>query len=178
MPAGKCMADDALTQGEKLRPVVAGRSVNVLDIEKIRHLVKIMVDNDLMEVALRDGEEEVTLRRGVAAPVSAPSQPHTPHAGPVAAVVTEPNSTEAVAEDLLTIKSPMVGTFYASSSPDAPPYVQVGSSIQADTVVCIVEAMKVFNEIKAEVSGIIEKLLVKNAEPVEYGQPLFLVRPA
>jgi len=79
--------------------------------------------------------------------------------------------------EYVEIKSPMVGTFYAAPDPDSPPFVQLGSTVNPSTVVCIVEAMKVFNEIKAELSGTIQKILVKNEEPIEYGQPLFLVRP-
>ncbi|MGE0434687.1 MAG: acetyl-CoA carboxylase biotin carboxyl carrier protein [Planctomycetota bacterium] len=83
----------------------------------------------------------------------------------------------ARAAGLVEIKSPMVGTFYTQQSPDTPPYVEVGTEVNAETVVCIIEAMKVFNEIKAEVSGEIVEILVGNSEPVEYGQPLFLVKP-
>ena len=79
--------------------------------------------------------------------------------------------------DLVEISSPMVGTFYSASDPDTPPFAKVGMHVQADTVICIVEAMKVFNEIKAEVSGTIERILVKNEQSLEYGQPMFLVRP-
>jgi acetyl-CoA carboxylase biotin carboxyl carrier protein len=79
--------------------------------------------------------------------------------------------------DLLEINSPMVGTFYSAPSPDTPPFVSVGTSIGPESVVCIVEAMKVFNEIKAEIAGTVEKILVKNEQAIEYGQTLFLVRP-
>lgn len=90
-----------------------------------------------------------------------------------------PPAGHEVSEDshLSSISSPMVGTFYAAAAPDAEAYVRVGDRIRADTVVCIVEAMKVMNEIKAEVSGVIEKIMVENGQPVEFGQPMFMIRP-
>jgi len=161
----------------------------LLDIEHIRQLIEMMVENELTEVSLRDGEEEVNLRRpppghvmetscavaAPAAPVAVPAAaPAAAPAAPPAEAVAQPAAEE---EELLTITSPMVGTFYTSSSPDAPAFVQAGSQVTPDSAVCIVEAMKVFNEIKAEVSGTIHKILVKNEQAVEFGQPLFLVRP-
>lgn len=161
----------------------------MLDIDKIRQLVDMMMVNDLVEISLRDGDVEVSLRRpapntGAVTPVMA-GAPFVGAGIPnVAAATAAPVAAEtpAAKEDepeveLVQIKSPMVGTFYTASDPDSPPYVQVGAVIHPDSVVCIVEAMKVFNEIKAEVAGTIEKVLVHNEKPVEYGQPLFLVRP-
>ncbi len=148
----------------------------MLDIEKIRQLIEMMVENDLVEVSLRDGEEEVQLRR--------PTGPCEPivQTGPAAAAVVTSAPASVLAEPevddgLVTISSPMVGTFYSSSDPDAAPFVAVGSPVSAGAVVCILEAMKVFNEIKSEVSGILEKVLVTNLEAVEFGQPLFAVKP-
>ena len=156
----------------------------MLDIDKIRELVDMMVANDLVEISLRDGDVEVNLRRptvgvseGVAVVTTQPALLN-PTANPVAdAPAPEAPATEAQDTELVEIKSPMVGTFYVARDPDSPQFVELGSPVNSDTVVCIVEAMKVFNEIKAEVTGTIEKILVKNEEPVEYGQPLFLVRP-
>ncbi|MHC4767419.1 MAG: acetyl-CoA carboxylase biotin carboxyl carrier protein [Planctomycetota bacterium] len=153
----------------------------MLDIRKLKELVRLMVNNDLTELDLRDSEEQVTLRRH--GPGGAPQVVTAPAAitssAPVAAA---PTGATAVAEapdpDLPTIDSPMVGTFYAAPNPDSPPFVSVGSSVDAETVVCLVEAMKIFNEIKAERSGTIEKALVSNGESVEFGQPLFKVRPS
>jgi acetyl-CoA carboxylase biotin carboxyl carrier protein len=150
-----------------------------------------MIANDLVEISLRDGEEEVNLRRpGAGAGAFGPVVTATPAMGnpmpmpnpaPAATVPAGQEAAEASAKEpevaLLEIKSPMVGTFYAAPDPDSPPYVSVGAPIDANSVVCIVEAMKVFNEIKAEVTGTIEKILVKNEQPVEFGQPMFLVRP-
>ena len=90
---------------------------------------------------------------------------------------SQTNRGPAVDEDRLKVTSPMVGTFYASPNPEAAPYVKVGSKVSASSVVCIIEAMKVFNEIRSEVAGTIEKILVNNQQAVEYGQPLFVVRP-
>jgi acetyl-CoA carboxylase biotin carboxyl carrier protein len=159
----------------------------LLDVEKIRQLVEMMVANDLIEVSLRDGDVEVNLRRPNAnGPVGIPLPGHPSQVvvdvappAPVAEV-TRKSETPAASEeetDLVEITSPMVGTFYASSDPDSPPFVTVGAEVHASTVVCILEAMKVFNEIKAEISGTIERILAKNEQPVEYGQPLFAVRP-
>ena len=92
-------------------------------------------------------------------------------------LLTEVERLASEETELLTIKSPMVGSFYSASDPDSPPFVEVGSQVTPSTVVCILEAMKVFSEIKAEVSGTIEKILATNSQAVEYGQPLFLVRP-
>ncbi len=156
----------------------------MIDIRKLKELVKLMVGNDLTELDLRDSEEQVTLRRhGVHQPpqvVVAPgaraataepvqSPPVTAAAGAEVAAVSDKN--------LLKIESPMVGTFYAAANPEAPSFVRVGAQVEPDTVVCLIEAMKIFNEIKAECSGMIEKVLVESADSVEFGQAMFLVRP-
>ena len=153
----------------------------MLDIRKLKELVRLMVNNDLTELDLRDSEEQVTLRRhgpgGDPQVVTAPAALMSSAPGAAAAA-----GATAVAEtpdpDLPTIDSPMVGTFYAAPNPDSPPFVSVGSSVDAETVVCLVEAMKIFNEIKAGCTGTIEKALVSNGESVEFGQPMFLVRPS
>ena len=152
-----------------------------MDIEEIRKLIQLMVENDLSELDVTDGENKIKLRRGpsgevamvtpagpvaVAAPAAAPA-PQAPAAEGV--------SAEAV-ENVVDIKSPMVGTFYAASSPDMDAFVAVGSTVNDETVVCIVEAMKVMNEIKAECSGQIVEICVNNVQPVEYGQVLFRVK--
>ena len=150
----------------------------MLDIEKIRQLVDMMIANDLAEVSLRDGEQEIHLRRpNGEQPLGMPVMQ-----GPAVvsdAAPSPPVETPAADADdgLVEIRSPMVGTFYASPDPESPPFVEPGSAVHGNTVVCIVEAMKVFNEIKAELSGTIERCLVENQKSVEYGQPLFMVRP-
>jgi len=156
----------------------------LVDVEKIRQLIEMMVANDLVEISLRDGEEEVNLRRpqvvstGTGMSVlPAPAQVSLVPPPPMTSAPALPLSSSAKHEDLIEIVSPMVGTFFSASDPESPPFVDVGRQVQPGTVLCILEAMKVFNEIKSEVSGIIERILAKNAQAVEYGQPLFLVRP-
>ncbi len=139
-----------------------------------------MIEHELTEVELRDGEQCVVIKRGAppqAAPVVAIAPAMPPAAPAPAAPPPAPEATTAPGDGLLPIRSPMVGTFYAGPDPDAPPFVSVGSTVEADTIVCIIEAMKVFNEIKAEVAGTIEQVLARNEQAVEYGQPLYLVRP-
>ena len=152
---------------------------NLLDIDKIRQLIQMMVNNDLVEISLRDGDVEVSLRRPTASSVENVSVTTTqlPTATGPAGGDGQGQEEEKDDVELVEIQSPMVGTFYTSPDPDSPPFVKVGSVVQPDMVVCIVQAMKVFNEIKAEVSGTIERVLVKNEQPLEYGQPMFLVRP-
>jgi acetyl-CoA carboxylase biotin carboxyl carrier protein len=129
-------------------------------------LVELEIEQDDMAVRLRKAGAEV---HGV--PAAAPPVAAAGHAA------SAPAAAEGRKEDLPAITSPMVGTFYTSSSPEADVLVDVGDHVTEDTVVCIIEAMKVFNEIRAEMSGTIEKVLVANATAVEFGQPLFLVRP-
>ena len=137
---------------------------------------------DVGEVSLRNGEERWHVRRGaqaVSAPAYAsPAPPAAPAASSPAAASAEPPAAAAKpAADGVTIDSPTVGTFYEAASPEDPPLARVGDHVAPDTVVCLVEAMKVFNQIEAEVAGVIEEVLVKNGEAVEYGQPLFRITP-
>ena len=154
----------------------------MIELDKLKDIIQMMVDNDLSEVALRDGEETIKLRRGAGhAPQPVPTvfapAVIAPQAVPAAASAgVEPAATDGDA-GLIAIKSPMVGTYYSAPDPSSPPFVAVGSSVHPDTVVCVLEAMKVFNEIKAEVAGTVVQVLVANEDPVEYGQPLFIVRP-
>lgn len=157
-----------------------------IPVEHIKSLVELMVSNDLSRIELREGDALILLRRGqpvIAGPVIPPGPIAAPLAvaapSPVAAPAAPAAAPSAPVESTETlIRSPMVGTFYGSPSPEAPPFVSVGDFVKPDTTVCLVEAMKVFNEIKAEVSGRITKVLVKNAQAVEYDQPLFAVAPA
>jgi acetyl-CoA carboxylase biotin carboxyl carrier protein len=155
-------------------------SSSPMNTDLLQQIVNLMSANDLNMVDLRDGEKRVILRRGAVAAVvqaSAPLAQHVVHAAAVPAA--HASAAEKPAEDagLVAIKSPMVGTFYAASAPDAKPFVSVGTSVSEDTDVCIIEAMKVFNNIKAECSGTIAKVLINNGQTVEFGQPLFLVKP-
>jgi acetyl-CoA carboxylase biotin carboxyl carrier protein len=148
-------------------------------IDDVRQLVKLMVDNELGEVSVQDGARSIVLKRGSAAAgpaAAAPVAASAPAASPAAAAPAA--REEEPADAHVEIKSPMVGTMYVAPSPDSDPYVTVGSYVDENTVVCIVEAMKVMNEVRAETSGIITEVCVKNAQPVEYGQVLFRVRPA
>jgi acetyl-CoA carboxylase biotin carboxyl carrier protein len=150
-----------------------------MNVDFLQQLVNLMASNDLNTVDLRDSDRRIVLKRGIAqvftaAPASAPA-PASPasHLAPAAPALP-------VGEDagMVAIKSPMVGTFYSSSSPDTKPFVSVGSVVDEETDVCIIEAMKVFNNIKAETRGTIAKMLVTNGQTVEFGTVLFLVKPA
>lgn len=147
---------------------------DVFDVARIRQIIELMEQHELVEVDLQEGEEKIKLKRGgavqmVAAPVAA-----APAAAPA------PTATAAPADNTagtVTINAPMVGTFYAKANPESPPFVKVGDRVSADTVVCIVEAMKVFNEIPAECSGTIVEVLVNDQQPVDFGKPMFRVQP-
>lgn len=157
-----------------------------MDLQQIEKIVELMKVNELAEFEIEEeGLRLAIKRRGAGEPlVVAPAAavPVAPAPAPAASAPTvsptPPAATATAAETkFLEIKSPIVGTFYRSSSPDADPFVTVGQHVTPDTVVCIIEAMKVMNEIKAEVKGTIRKVMVDNATPVQYGQVLFLVEP-
>lgn len=150
---------------------------DVFDVRKIRRLVELMNEHDLTEIDLRDAAVRIRLRKGHETVVTSMSPMHlpAPAASPAPAPVAPPPEKPADEKDVVLIKSIMVGTFFISPSPDAPAFVKVGDHVGPDTTVCIIEAMKVFNEIPAGVSGQIKAVLVQNGDPVEYGQPLFKV---
>ena len=158
----------------------------MIDMRKLKELVKLMVNNDLSEMDLRDTDEQVTIRRQgdtiiTQAPVAlAPAPAPAPVAAAANATAEVPIATapqEQPHEEGAVIVSPMVGTFYASPDPNSPEFVKVDDEVSDDTTVCIIEAMKIFNEIKAQCNGSIIKVLVSSGDPVEFGQPLFLVKP-
>jgi len=150
-----------------------------LDLAEIRRLVKLMKTNDLAEVEIElEGKRVRVVRAGHAAPVVTVASPMVVGAAPAQAASAAAAPDAAPARVGTEIPCPMVGTFYRAPSPDAAPFVEVGDRIGKETVVCIIEAMKVMNEIKAEIEGEILEILVQNGEPVEFGQPLFLVRPS
>ncbi len=151
----------------------------MVDIDKIRELLELMVEHDLSEIRIREGESMITLRKGpTGEPMMMTAAPSMVMSQPPATVLPAPAAPPpAVDEGLVPIRSPMVGTFYAASDPESPPFVAIGSEVDVTTTVCVIEAMKVFNEIHAEVAGTIERILVNNEQAVEYGQPLMLVRP-
>lgn len=149
---------------------------DIFEIKRLRRLVELMEEHDLSEVDLQQGETRIQLRRGkgsmVAHPaVAAPPPPVTPPP----AEQPQPGQAATKSENMTVIKSPVVGTFYPSPDPDSAPYVKVGDHVGNETTVCIVEAMKVFNQIPAEVSGKVIAVLAESGEPVEFGQPLFKV---
>lgn len=150
-----------------------------MEIKDLKRLVQLMVDSDLTELEMAEGESKIHIKRGGASmPVVTTLPASMPMAAPAAAPAAAPTGEKPAApSNLIEIKSPMVGTFYAAPSPDSEPYVAAGASISDSTVVCIIEAMKVMNEIKAEVSGSIVEICVKNAQPVEFGQVLYRVKP-
>lgn len=152
----------------------------MIDIRKLKELVRLMVENDLDELDLRDQQETVTIKRGgQGQPVVV--VPHHAAAAPARGAAGGDEEADTGAGDetgLLPIESPMVGTFYSAPNPDTEAFITVGKSVSPDSVVCLVEAMKVFNEIKAECTGVVERVLVSNGDAVEFGQKLFLVRPA
>jgi acetyl-CoA carboxylase biotin carboxyl carrier protein len=151
-----------------------GDDLMEMDLEQIQKIIKLMEENDLVEFEMEKEGFRIALRKSqptiVAPAVTVPTMP--PQNMPT--IQAPPGSPETL-EDADLIVSPMVGTFYAASSPDSPPYVTVGQKVEPSDIVCIIEAMKVMNEIPAEISGTITEILVSNAEPVEYGQPLFRI---
>ena len=160
---------------------MAGSSPSdIFDVRKIRRLVELMKEHDLTEMDLRQGEMRIQLRRNSDLPAAAPViertvAPAAPAPGGSAAAKVPAAEAPPAEEHIAVIKSPMVGTFYTASDPDSPAYVKVGDHVGPETTVCIVEAMKVFNQIPAEVSGKIVAVLIESGEAVEYGQPVFKV---
>ncbi len=152
---------------------------DIFDVKRIRRLVELMNEHELAEIDLRQADQRIRLRKGGEPLITGPIVPPAPAAAPAPAVAADAGSPSAADDDsLLVVKSPMIGTFYAAPSPDAPAYVKVGDHVGPTTTVCTIEAMKVFNEIPAEVSGQVVAALVENGEPVEFGQPLFKVDPS
>ncbi len=151
-----------------------------MDIKEIRQLIKLMIDNDLSEVDIASGQDKVAIKRGTGGVPVVTAAPAVPvAAAPAQAAPAEKEEkAEKPADNLIEIKSPMVGTYYSAASPETDDFVSVGTSVANDTLVCIVEAMKVMNEIKAECSGTIAEICVKNSQPLEFGQVLFRVKPA
>lgn len=162
------------------------------DVRAIHHLVRLMHKYDLTSIDVAEGTTRIRLRRtlpgapmmggplypGSVPPPPVPSYPQGLPLTPVPPAYSAPETEAATSKAGLMIESPMVGTFYASSSPDAAPFVGIGSVIRSDTTVCIIEAMKVFTEIPAGISGRICEVLVKSGQAVEFGQPLFRVEPS
>jgi len=142
-----------------------------MEIKDIKRIVELMKNNDLTEFSMKDEDFELALKRGGEQQIMVAAAPVLAAPAAIAPVVVDED------DGLIEIPSPIVGTFYRKPAPEADNFAQVGTEVSEDSVVCIIEAMKVMNEIKAEVKGIIKKVLVDDASPVQYGQPLFLVEP-
>ena len=157
-----------------------------VDLKDIKAIIDLMRKNSLSEFELERQDFKIKLKRGVAEqvipveesfPAAYPAQLPPAGASGLSVVPGLAAAPSLAAQPVLEIKSPMIGTFYRAPSPDAADYVEIGSEVNPETVVCLIEAMKVMNEIKAEVKGIVAHILVENAKPVEFGQPLFRIRP-
>ncbi len=154
-----------------------------MDIRKVKKLIELLEESNVQEIEIREGEESVRISRGggavlqapvVASPQVAPAPVAAP--APAAAAPAAASETPAAATyDGHAVKSPMVGTFYRAPSPDADPFVSVGQSVQKGDTVCIVEAMKMMNQIEADASGVVEAILVEDGQPVEFDQPLVII---
>lgn len=152
-----------------------------MDIRKVKKLIELLEESGIGEIEIKEGEESVRISRGVSgAPAPAPSPAVAPPPAPTlvapaaSAAPAEPESNSARAGGHV-VKSPMVGTFYRSPSPSSPAFVEVGKTVKAGDILCIVEAMKMMNQIEADAPGTIEAVLVENGEPVEFDQPLFSI---
>nr|MEC5146907.1 acetyl-CoA carboxylase biotin carboxyl carrier protein [Chitinophaga sp. 212800010-3] len=162
-----------------------------MDFKQIQELVKMINKSNISELSIEQDKFKITIKQKenevqqvIAVPATMATAPVAPAVAPAAAPATPAAAPAAApapaapkADNLVTIKSPMIGTFYRSAGPDKAPFINVGDEITSGKVVCIIEAMKLFNEIESEVSGKIVKVLVDDASPVEYDQPLFLVEP-
>ena len=149
-----------------------------MDIRKVKKLIELLEESNINEIEIKEGEESVRISRGATAPLmQAAPMMAAPVAAPAAPAAAPAASTEAApaAPAGHTVNSPMVGTFYRSPSPSAPAFVEVGKSVKAGDVICIVEAMKMMNQIEADKSGVIEAILVEDGQPVEYDQPLIII---
>ena len=151
-----------------------------MDIRKVKKLIELLDESGIAEIEITEGEESVRISRYpagapvAAAPVAAPLAAPAPAPAPSAPAATDALA-EAKEEDGFEVTAPMVGTFYAASSPGAAPYVQVGDRVNEGDTLCIIEAMKMMNQIEADVSGVVKSIRIQNGEPVEYGQVLFVI---
>jgi acetyl-CoA carboxylase biotin carboxyl carrier protein len=180
-------------KGSKKQPQSSEIAVSGVDLGQLERLLKFMTEQGLEEFEYANGDLRIRLKKA-AAPSSAPANmalpaapvavppvlpptPATAEAAPSAAPAPVPPAAAPAQEQQHVIKSPIVGTFYAGPSPDAGPFVKVGDVVEAGQTVCIIEAMKLMNEIEADISGEVARILVENGQPVEYGEPLFALRP-
>ncbi|HWF07482.1 MAG TPA: acetyl-CoA carboxylase biotin carboxyl carrier protein [Bryobacteraceae bacterium] len=154
-----------------------------MTIEEIRELIQLLTETGVAELEVQRGDNRVRIRKSFAVETETVMTPantahHTPApAAPPPSPTSETPPPSTAHPEAVYAKSPIVGTFYESSSPDSPPFVQIGQEVRPGTVLCIIESMKLMNEIEAEVAGIVESRLVENGQPVEYGERLFAIRP-
>ena len=149
-----------------------------MDLRKLKTLIDLVAESGIAELEVTEGEDKVRIVKHAATFAAAPAQPATVFAAtPAAPSAADAAASAAEAEEAAghVVKSPMVGTFYRSSSPGAPPFIEQGAVVKAGDTLCIIEAMKLLNEIEADVGGTVKKILVENGQPVEYGQPLFII---
>lgn len=149
-----------------------------MDLRKLKKLIDLVEESGISELELTEGEEKVRISRALM-PSSAPVMQYmaAPQTAAVAQSAPVPTAAAPVVAEVEghTVKSPMVGTFYRSSSPDAKPFVDVGTKVAVGDTLCIIEAMKLLNEIESDVAGVVKKILLENGQPVEYGEPLFII---
>lgn len=154
-----------------------------MDIRKVKKLIELLEESGIAEIEIKEGEESVRISRQGSAAISAPAQQHyvVPQAAPTAPAMDAQTQTsaspEAPAQEVSghQVSSPMVGTFYRSSSPDSKPFIEVGDTVAAGDTICIIEAMKMMNQIEADQTGTVKSILVENGQPVEYGQSLVVI---
>jgi acetyl-CoA carboxylase biotin carboxyl carrier protein len=148
------------------------------DLQRVKELIELMKTNDLVELEIAEGDSKIHLKRPSADTRLVQYSPMVPmHAAPVPEAAASAPLGAASDEGLLTIKSPIVGTFYQASNPESPAFIKLGDKVNSESVVCIIEAMKVMNEIKAELGGTVVEICCKDGQAVEFGQALFKVRP-
>lgn len=145
-----------------------------IDIQKVKKLVEVLQNSDLHEIEIRDGEKLIRINRGLQR--GAGGAPHTPiHTPPPSAEIEQPTTKAKATPEGHTVTAPMVGTLYRAPNPNEKAFVELGSHVQVGDVLCIVEAMKMLNQIEADRAGTIKAILVENGQPVEFGQPLFII---
>ena len=158
-----------------------------MDIRKVKKLIELLEESGVAEIEIHEGEESVRISRassGIAVAPAAPVMHSVPApaaaapAAPAPVSAESPAAPETTEEELVgdVVKAPMVGIFYEAMAPDKPSFVELGQSVKKGDVLCIIEAMKIMNQIESEYSGVVSKIMVENGEPVEYGQPLFVIR--
>ena len=147
-----------------------------MDLRKLKKLIDLVEESGIAEIEVTEGEEKVRITRTTAAAAPIYAAPAPAAAAPIAAPAAAPIAAAPAARDLSNAhKSPMVGTFYRAPGPNAAAFVEVGQQVKAGDTLCIIEAMKLMNEIEAEKSGVVKEILVENGTPVEYGEPLFII---